>query len=187
GDIVVGSPVAGRQHVSLQPAPGMFVNTLALRNYPAGSKSAAGFLQEVKENTLQAFKNQGYQLEDLVDQVVKTRDMSKNPLFDTMMALQNMEVPDIDVPGLKISSPGFENQVSKFDLSLIAFEINKELHFTFEYRGKLFSRETLQRFTRYFKEVLIAVTASPFQRIAELEIVPREERQTILYHFNDTK
>ena len=68
----------------------MFVNTLALRNYPAGEKNFIDFLGEVKEKTLEAFENQDYPYEDLVEQVAVNRDTGRNPLFDTMFVLQNM-------------------------------------------------------------------------------------------------
>ncbi|MCP5108355.1 MAG: hypothetical protein GY950_33520, partial [bacterium] len=83
-DIVVGTPVAGRRHVEMEPVIGMFVNTLALRNFPDGETSFTGFLQTVKENALNAFENQDYPFEELVEEIAVNRDVSRNPLFDVM-------------------------------------------------------------------------------------------------------
>ncbi|MCP5107711.1 MAG: non-ribosomal peptide synthetase, partial [bacterium] len=66
-DIVVGTAVAGRRHADLEEIIGMFVNTLAIRNYPGGEKSFIKFLRELKERTLTAFENQDYPFEDLVE------------------------------------------------------------------------------------------------------------------------
>ena len=70
---------------------GMFVNTLALRNRPEGKKTFEAYLQEVKEAALQAYEHQEYPFEELVEKLNVRRDLSRNPLFDTMFVLQNMD------------------------------------------------------------------------------------------------
>ncbi|MCK5058674.1 MAG: amino acid adenylation domain-containing protein, partial [Candidatus Aminicenantes bacterium] len=124
-DIIVGAPTAGRRHVDLQGIIGMFINTLSMRNFPAGDKTFRNFLQEVKTATLEAFENQDYQFEDLVEKVQVSRDVSRNPLFDVMFALQNMEVGNVEIPGLKLSSYEYENRTAKFDMTLQVFEVGK--------------------------------------------------------------
>ena len=116
-DIVVGSPVAGRRHADLEQVMGMFVNTLALRNYPAGEKTFAVFLREVKEKTLAALENQDYPLEDLVDKVVVNRDLAREPLFDVVFVMGITDIPKIDIPNLKLSRSEYETGISKFDLT----------------------------------------------------------------------
>ena len=88
-DIIVGSPIAGRPHYDLQNIIGMFVNTFAFRNYPASSKTFRQFLNEVKEHALTAYENQDYQFEELIGRLNIRRDISRNPLFDTMLVIQN--------------------------------------------------------------------------------------------------
>ncbi|HLP62245.1 MAG TPA: amino acid adenylation domain-containing protein, partial [Candidatus Deferrimicrobium sp.] len=112
-DIVVGAPIAGRSHADLEQIIGIFVNTLVLRNFPSGEKTFIEFLHEVKEKTLSAFENQDYQYEDLVDQVVISRDANRNPLFDTMFVLQNIDIAEINIPGLKLKPYQYKNEVSK--------------------------------------------------------------------------
>ncbi|WP_157243996.1 condensation domain-containing protein, partial [Paenibacillus elgii] len=90
-DVIVGTPIAGRPHADLESIIGMFVNTLALRHYPAGEKTFQDYVQEVKETSLKAFENQDYPFEALVDKLDLKRDMSRHPLFDTMFVLQNTE------------------------------------------------------------------------------------------------
>ena len=91
-DIIIGTAIAGRRHADLHFLIGMFVNTLIMRNYPAGDKTFGEFLVEVKERTLQAFENQDYPFEELVDRLAINRDTSRNPVFDVMLVLQNMAV-----------------------------------------------------------------------------------------------
>ena len=97
-DIVVGTPIAGRRHVDLENIIGMFVNTLALRNFPAGDATFIQFLNQVKEQTFSAFENQDYQFEDLVEQASVNRDTSRNPIFDVLYTLR---VFDYDKSGFR--------------------------------------------------------------------------------------
>lgn len=186
-DIVVGTPVAGRRHDDLRKVIGMFVNTLALRNKPAIDKTAIGFLREVKETTLGAFECQDYHYEDLVEKVVDKRDTGRNPLFDTMLSMQNMDIPEMNIPGLTLKPYRGERFISKFDLTLICREVGEELVCTFEYSTALFKEETIVRFAGYFQQLISSVLKSPEKRLSELEIVPQKEKKEILIHFNDTQ
>jgi amino acid adenylation domain-containing protein/non-ribosomal peptide synthase protein (TIGR01720 family) len=191
-DIIVGTPTAGRRYTYLHQVIGMFVNTLALWNYPGGEKRFNLFLGEVKEHSLAAFDNQDYQYDDLVEQLsVKgslTRDVGRNPLFDVMFALQNLERPGLEIPGLKIKHYEYESimQTAKFDLTLVGYESGQTLFFTFEYRTTLFKKETIERFSRYFKELVSIIPGALERKIADIEIIPGEEKKRILYEFNDT-
>ncbi|HLP46187.1 MAG TPA: condensation domain-containing protein, partial [Candidatus Kapabacteria bacterium] len=190
-DIVIGSPIAGRRHVDLEKIIGMFVNTLALRNYPLGEKLFIYFLEEVKEKTLAAFNNQEYPYEDMVEQVATSvnRDTARNPLFDTMFALQNIKGGVIEIPGLKIEPYVFENKTAKFDLTLTAVESEDELELTFAYSTQLFKRETIQRFINYFINAAAGVTGvmkDKTLRIGDISIISTQEKNRILYDFNNT-
>ncbi|HLP47721.1 MAG TPA: condensation domain-containing protein, partial [Candidatus Kapabacteria bacterium] len=186
-DIVIGSPIAGRRHTDLAEIIGMFVNTIVIRNYPSGEKDFSLFLLEVKEKTLKAFENQDYQYEDLVERVVIGRDTSRNPLFDTMFVLQNMEIAEINIPGLKLSPYPYENKTAKFDLTLTALEGEEKLLFNFEYGTKLFKAETVNRFITCFKNIVNGISENKDRRIADLEIITEEEKKKILFDFNDTE
>ena len=121
-DLIVGSPIAGRPHADLARILGMFVNTLALRNFPEGRKTCQEFLGEVKESSLRAYENQDYQFEELVEKLNLERDISRNPLFDTMFALQNMEIEEIKLNSLKLLPSQTENKTAIFDITLTAAE-----------------------------------------------------------------
>ncbi|MDQ1354370.1 MAG: iturin family lipopeptide synthetase, partial [Acidobacteriota bacterium] len=185
-DIVIGSPVAGRRHADVEKVIGMFVNTLALRTYPSGEKKLMDFLGEVKATALKGFENQEYQYEDLVEQVVVSRDTSHNPLFDTMLVLQNTGSQEIEMPGLNLIPYEYENKTSKFDLTLIVMEVEEKLQLMFEYSTKLFKRETVERFIVYFVNIIQGVVENRQQKISDFEIITEEEKRWILLDFNDT-
>ncbi|HLP59694.1 MAG TPA: amino acid adenylation domain-containing protein [Candidatus Deferrimicrobium sp.] len=185
-DIIIGAPVAGRRHADLEKIIGMFVNSLAIRNYPAGEKSFTGFLKELKERTLAAFENQEYQFEDLVEKVVINRDTGRNPLFDVLFVVQDIERLPGDVVEKGAVENGKINRVSKFDLEITALEVGQGLKILFGYCTKLFKKETIERFIIYLKKILLAVVKEPGIRLSEIEIISEEEKTRILFDFNNT-
>jgi len=185
-DIVVGSPVAGRRHADLEPIIGMFVNTMALRNFPKADQPFINFLREVRERTLPAFENQEYPFEELVENVAIRRDASRNPLFDVVFVLQNMDISEVEIPGLKLRPYGFESKIAKFDMTLQAVEVGDTISFTLEYCTKLFKKETVERFIRYFKKIVSSVKENSLKKIRDIELFSQEEKEALLYGFNNT-
>ncbi|MCP5108144.1 MAG: amino acid adenylation domain-containing protein [bacterium] len=191
-DIVVGTAVAGRNREGLDPLIGMFVNTLALRNFPSGEKSFAEFLKEVKTNTVDAFENQDYPFEDLVDQVQVKRDISRNPIFDVMFRLQNFEVDSEEITGmetgtgLRLEPYDYDGGTSKFDLTFTGIESEEGLLFKVEYSTNLFEDATITRFISYFKQLTASVLADPDKKISQLEMLGQEETHRLLEDFNAT-
>ncbi|MCK4258361.1 MAG: amino acid adenylation domain-containing protein [Halanaerobiales bacterium] len=185
-EIIVGTPVAGRSHPDLEGMIGMFVNTLAIKTSPQGEKRFADYLKEVKEKTIKVFENQDYQLEDLIEKLDLTRDLSRNPLFDVIFTLQNMDMPEVVVPGLKLKPYKQEKKISKFDLSLLGVEIGDRLNFTMEYCTKLFNQERIEQFINYFKRIVVAILQNPQVKISDIEIISEAEKQQILDEFNAT-
>jgi tyrocidine synthetase-3 len=186
-DIVVGSPAAGRKHGDLENMIGMFVNTLALRNYPRGEKPFREFLREVRDRALAAFENQDYPFEDLVEKVAVHRDVSRNPVFDVMFALQNIDISELKIPGLKLSPYKHEIAIAKFDMNWDCVESEEGLLFSVTYCKELYKAETIERFVNYFKKIVMSVVEDPQVKIAEIEIIPGEEKEQILHRFNDTR
>jgi tyrocidine synthetase-3 len=185
-DIIIGTPVAGRKHADLEKIIGMFVNTPAMRNYPAGEKTFTEFLAEVKDKALNAFENQEYPYEDLVEQVVVNRDASRNPLFDVSFLLQNLQSSELTMSGVKLTPLKFKTTTSKFDLTLLGAEVEDSLWFWLEYSTKLFKPETIQRFANYFKNLAPGLPANIHKKLTEIEIITRQEKRRILADFNDT-
>jgi amino acid adenylation domain-containing protein/non-ribosomal peptide synthase protein (TIGR01720 family) len=185
-DIIIGSPIAGRPHADLENMLGVFINTLAMRNYPESGKSYKVFLKEVKENALGAYENQEYQFEELVDKLNLRRDMSRNPLFDVMFALQNMEETELEVEGLKFMGYEPKEKTAQFDLSFTAIEAGEDILIYIEYCTSLFKRETVERLSKHLCNLLKAFTENRSVLLGEIDILSEEERNELLYEFNDT-
>ena len=184
-DLVVGSPIAARRHSDLDHVVGMFVNTLAIRSEVSGASSLGSYHQQLKDDILIAYENQEYQFEDLVEEVVKERDTSRNPLFDVMFSYQ--EGSHLDIPTIDADELEHRQGVSKFDLSLTAVDYGSLLELNFEYCTKLFQSSTIDRFIGYLRELLKSITENSNCLICELNILPETEKQQLLYEFNETK
>ncbi|MCK4260471.1 MAG: amino acid adenylation domain-containing protein [Halanaerobiales bacterium] len=195
-DIIVGSPIAGRPHADLEKIIGMFVNTLAMRNNPEGIKSYEEFINEVKENVLKAYENQDYQFEELVDKLNLRRNINRNPLFDVMFVLQNMQLQNFDngefrVENLELRRYDYHNKISKFDLTFYASEVasidaDNVIILNLEYSVRLFKRETVERMISYFQNILKEVVANSKIKLSEIKMLSDEKRDKILYEFNNT-
>ena len=185
-DIIIGSPIAGRPHADLEKIIGMFVGTLAMRNYPQSDKTYAEFLNEVKETALKAYENQDYQFEELVNKLNLPRDLSRNPLFDVMFVLQNTEFTAPPMEGLKLTSDSTDQTVVKFDLKFTATEIKDQVLFSIEYCTSLFKRETIERLCLHLQNLIEMIVANKEMLLGDMDILLKEERDKILYEFNDT-
>ena len=185
-DIIIGTPIAGRSHADLEGIIGMFVNTLAMRNYPKSETTYGEFLKTVKEVALRAYENQDYQFEELIEKLNLRRDLSRNPLFDVMFVLQNTEIKELVLEGLKITEYNLESTMTKFDLTFSAFENKDEILFSIEYNTSLFKRETIKRLSVHLQNLIKIITVDKHILLRNIDILSKEERDKILYEFNNT-
>lgn len=185
-DILVGSPIAGRPHPDLDKVIGMFVNTLVMRNKPEGSRTFSEFLQEVRFNALKAYENQDYQFEELVDKLDLKRDLGRNPLFDVMFVMQNMDNEQLNLEDLKLIPHQFESKTAKFDLTIFATETAGEMALEFEYSSRLFKRETVARLIGHFANILQSIAGNTGVKLSAIEMLSLAEKDQLLYAFNDT-
>ncbi len=184
-DIIIGSPIAGRKHDDISNVLGMFVNTLAMRNSPEGTKTFNQLLREVKENSIKAFENSDFQFEELVNKLQLTRDMSRNPLFDVMFTVQNMNVPNMVMDNNDVRIFEINNNIAKFDLTLYTFERKKGIDFNMEYSTSLFKKETIERLVNHFVAILEQITQSPHVIIDNIDMLSKEEKKQLLEEFNE--
>jgi acyl carrier protein len=183
-DIVIGTGVAGRRHEDLQSIIGIFVNTLALRNYPSGGKTFKEFLKEVRDRTVAAFENQDYPFENIVEEAAARLEPGRNPLFDVAFALHNMTErleagPDDYSPQPQPGSNayGFELGQSKFDMTLHALETAHGIHCYFVYSRELFRKESIDLLRDRYLLLLTGVLDHIDCRIKDLDIKTSLEKE----------
>ncbi len=185
-DIVVGTPVAGRSHTDLEGIIGMFVNMLPLRSQPSGKKQFSEFLKELKSHVLEAIDHSDYQYEDLIDHLGLERDTSRNPLFDLVFMFQNLDEPNLELDGVTVEPYDTNHRVSKFDLTLTAFESKETIDLELIYATDLFAEETISSFLEYLQILISEVIKDPEAPIGTMNMISQEEKQLLLHGFNDT-
>ena len=115
-DIVVGSPIAGRNRVEIEDLIGFFINTLVLRANFVGNPTFRALLNQVKETALGAYAHQDLPFEKLVEELQPERDLGRNPLFQVMFQFQNTPPPQPNLNGLSTTRVSIPTETAKFDL-----------------------------------------------------------------------
>lgn len=183
-DVIIATPVAGRQHSDLNRIVGMFVNFIPIRNYLEGDKTYREFLKDVKSRTLEAFENQDYPFEDLVHRIsVKYRN-TRDSIFNVFFVIQDIntikEIPTSNEGIIKIenvTSKYFESKISRADLTMKCFKDGEYLSILYEYCVKLFRKETIKKFINYSRKIVETVIKNPDIQIKEIDIISKEEKE----------
>ncbi|WP_457812474.1 amino acid adenylation domain-containing protein [Sinorhizobium meliloti] len=185
-DLVVGSPIANRVRPELEGLIGFITNTLVLRTQFSANSSFRALVSEVREVTMDAFTHQGIPFERLVEEIQPERNLSYNPLFQVMFALQNTGRP-VDVGGAPDEeTPTLSAGVSKFDLSMFLSETAKDFSAGIEYNSDLFDLSTVERFAGHFSALLTAALDEPDRPIWSLPMLLPSET-TAITAWNDTE
>ncbi|CAG0934561.1 nonribosomal peptide synthetase DhbF [Thermoflexales bacterium] len=186
GDIVVGTPIAGRNRSESEGLIGCFINTLVLRSDLTHNPRAAELLQQVRHATLEAYAHQDLPFEKLVEELQPERSLSYSPFFQVMFIFNNMSQSALQLPGLEVEFLVTDSGTAKFDLSLALEDGPEALSGTLTYNTDLFNLETIQRLPDHFQILLEGITANPQQRVADLPLLPRSELQQLLVEWNQT-
>jgi amino acid adenylation domain-containing protein len=174
-DVVVGTAVANRNRLQIENLIGFFLNLLPLRVRIDGALTFQGLLSRVRETTLDAYAYQDVPFEMLVAEAQAERDLSKTPLFQVLLVLQNVPIPPLELPGLKIENVDVDYNVSKFDLSLYFQEDSQGLAGWVEYNADLFNPERIVRMVSHLKSVLENMVQDPAQRISSTNLSTERE------------
>ncbi|HKE59434.1 MAG TPA: condensation domain-containing protein, partial [Pyrinomonadaceae bacterium] len=196
-DIAVGSPIANRNREELERLIGFFANTVVLRNEFNDELTFVHLLQRVKESTLLAYANQDLPFDKLVDELQPERATNRNPLFQVVFALQNAPVDELDLAGVKLSSPSSAGRSDIFDsLALLsATRFDLELHLWdqaegicggFLYSTDLFDQSTIRRMSEHLRVLLEGIVRDPAQRLRDLPLIAPAERELLVNGWNQT-
>ncbi|HVS00085.1 MAG TPA: amino acid adenylation domain-containing protein, partial [Thermoanaerobaculia bacterium] len=186
-DVLLGTPIAGRNRQEIEGLVGFFVNTLVLRIDLSGSPDFAGLLQQVRRTALDGYACQDVPFERLVEEMVPERDMARSPLFQVMLMLQNASGGGLSIPGLALAPLSLEGGAAKFDLTL-AMEERRDRVFegALQYNSDLFDGSTAVRILDRFQVLLAAAVADPECPVPELPLLTGVERFQLLSAWNDT-
>ncbi|HEX5873143.1 MAG TPA: amino acid adenylation domain-containing protein, partial [Pyrinomonadaceae bacterium] len=179
-DIVVGTPVANRNHEELEPLIGFFVNTLALRTDCSGDPTFRELLHRVRDVSLGAYAHQDLPFELLVEALEPVRDLSRNPLFQVAFDLQTMPAVALELTGLTLQPHEFTSETTRFDLELHLTSTPEGLLGAIVYSTNLFAGSTVHRLAERYRMILEAIVADPDQRVSDIDLLTAEERRQLL-------
>src|SRR5215212_7985764 len=185
-DIVVGSPIAGRNRIETEPLIGFFVNSLALRTNLSGNPTFRELIGRVKEVAVSAYAHQDLPFEKLVEELNPARDVSQTPVFQVMFGMQNAPRAAADLHNLNVRRIPTEVRTAKFDLTLLLSDTASGLSGWFEYNADLFESSTIERLRNHFENLLANVAATPDLSIGALPLLGAQEHQQTLLDWNNT-
>jgi amino acid adenylation domain-containing protein/non-ribosomal peptide synthase protein (TIGR01720 family) len=185
-DLALGTPIAGRNHLQLEGLLGCFINTLILRTRLTNDIDFTALLRQVQEVTLGAYAHPDLPLEKLITELQPERDLARAPLYQVMFGVHNAPLGALRLAGLSLEGIPVEGITAKLDLILNATEQAEGLILAAEYDSDLFDATTLQRLLRHFTIVLEQVTADPAASVSAVTLLADEERQALLWEWNDT-
>ena len=185
-DILVGSPIANRNRLEVEPLIGLFVNTLVLRSDLSGNPEFRDLLHRVRQTTLDAYRHQDLPFEKLVEELQPERNLSAPPVFQVMFVLQQTTTERPEHPDLRITPLELETVTAMFDLTFFVVEAPQGLIGRVDYATDLFDAATIVRMIEHFRTLLESIVTFPEQRISELNILTTSERRQILVEWNDT-
>ena len=178
-DICIGSPVANRRHVGLEPLIGFFVNTLVMRGDLAGDPTFAELLSRTRSTALAAYDHQDVPFEQLVETLSPQRRVSHAPLFQAVLGVQNMPLSLPSRGPLKVRAIEVHNGTAKYDLTLLIQPRGGELVGALEYSSDLFHEATIRRLGRHLRRLLAGAAADPNRPLSRLPLLSRGEHRRV--------
>jgi amino acid adenylation domain-containing protein len=189
-DIILGSPVAGREHPELSGQIGAYIDILALRIKFNAEDTYEELFANVRRQVLAAFEHQSYPFDELLNELDLKRDFSRNALFDVMMLLENDDQganTKIELDNLTVEIyEEVTSTTSKLDLIFTFRESDADFQLLIEYNSDIYDGATIERMARHFEQLLASILERPTDPICKLDISSDIEKQQLLLDFNHT-
>lgn len=184
-DIVVGTSVAGRDRPETEPLVGPLANTLALRTDLAGDPTFRELLVRTRRACLADFAHQDVPFARVVEEVRPDRDLSRAPLFQTMLSLHDAPRPAPDPAGPRVGPFSGEGRTTAlYDLSLHVVDEGDRLRCAWEFNVDLFADATVERMAAHFERLLFGAVTDSGLPLSLLPLLSEPERTEILNRDN---
>ena len=180
-DLLVATPIAGRNRFELEGLIGFFVNTLILRADVSGDPTFEQLLKQLKDVALDAYAHQDLPFEKLVDELKPQRDLSHLPLAQVMFVLQNAGADELDLPGVEVTPVELAVDMAPYDLTLEMREDGDRLDGSFIYNTDLFDSATAEQLARHFVTLLTNVARDPSLRLSRIGVLTEREEEMVLH------
>lgn len=184
-DLVVGSPVAGRNRPETERMIGCFVNMLPLRCDLTGDPSFTELVRRVRDAALGAYRHEALPFDRLVEELNPARDPGRAPVFQTVLNMSSYsDAWTAPVPALSVTLLDLQHEPSMVDLTLYATELSDGLQLRAVYKADLFEAATIQQMLRRFERLVDAVNADPDGRISAIDLADSDERRALAGAFS---
>ncbi len=184
-DLVVGTPLAGRDHPALEPLIGCFINVLPVRVRVDAGEGFRALLRRVRSALLDAYPAGDVSFDRIVDAAGMPRDASRSPLVQVLFALQNTPLERLDLPGLAAERVEVAGRSSRYDLSVyLREEPDGALGALVEFAADLYDRGTVERWMRHFARLLDTLAADPERPVGDAELLDPAERDQLVRGWN---
>src|SRR5262249_36724614 len=185
-DVLVGTPVANRSRAEVEPLIGYFVNMLVMRTDLSGDPTFRELLGRVREVALGAYTHEELPFERLVSEVHAERDLSRTPLFQVVMVLQNTPLESLLLGGERLEPEETDNGTAKFDMTMQLTQAEDGIAGRWEYSTDLFDAATVERMATHFQVLLEGIVEDPQRRISEPPLLTPAERRHLLAEWSST-
>jgi NRPS condensation-like uncharacterized protein len=184
-DIVIGTPIAGRNRIETEKLIGFFLNALILRTDVSNDPSFRQLLQKTRRITIEAFAHQDVPFEKIVEELNPERSSAYSPLYQVLFSLNNIPQSSLQLEDLMLSTVRINSDAVRFDLALYAEERDEELILCMQYSNDLFRADTIELMLKQYQNLIEAILSDPSQRMSELLASTREEHSRLINDFND--
>ena len=199
-EILIGSPITGRNTTEWFNSVGYFVNAVALRSRPRANLSFDSFLEQVQQTVKAALAHQEYPFSLLVERLQPARQAGISPIFQVSFVLQKNHLSDrpelaalaLNEPGVRLKLGELELESIKldaeqpFELTLMIADAGKELKGSWLYRSQIFEEEIISRLSSHFQQLLETIVSEPQTQLRALQLLTADERAQLPYEWNNT-
>jgi amino acid adenylation domain-containing protein/non-ribosomal peptide synthase protein (TIGR01720 family) len=179
-DIVVGTPVAGRNRPELENLIGCFLNTLVLRTQIPGNATFLEVLRIVREVALDAYSHEDTPFEKVLETVNPRRTLSHTPLFQVFVNMLPLPEPLVfKLPGLTAEVLDVPETTSKFDFTLYIYSAKGKTDFSLVYNTDLFTHERMSEMLHQFAWLLEQIAETPSAPINHYSLVTKAAQNVL--------
>ncbi|GAA1691457.1 hypothetical protein GCM10009745_40980 [Kribbella yunnanensis] len=178
-DVLIGVPVANRRHPGAEQMIGPVANTLAIRNRFRTGLTWEALLAQVRATAVRAYCNQDVPFEKVVEALQPPRTLVAAPLFQVMLAVQNIAMEPFDLAGVRCEVLPHRSRTAKFDLTLSLFTEGDGTSGQLEYNTALFERGTALRVLETLEQALNAVLDHPDLPLHRLDLLAAAEKRLL--------
>jgi amino acid adenylation domain-containing protein len=187
-DILLGIPLADRDHPGLEAVVGYLLRMHVLRTRLSGEMTFRDLLSLVQKGTLDLYLHRTVPFDQVVHKLQPERNPGYTPVFQVALNWRDRDqmLPFIGLEGLAIDSLMATAGTTKFDLLFQATDIGNEIWLELEFNTDIFDRDRMSRMLGHYQTFLESVANDPGAKLAEMPLLTAAELRQVVFDWNDT-